>query len=47
MFGLCATLCNRKVKDTPKYKKTLHERRFMREFEENRETLTPRGVLRC
>jgi hypothetical protein len=39
MVEMRAALCNRKVKDTPKYQKTLHERRFMREIEEKRETL--------
>jgi hypothetical protein len=39
MSNMRAALWNLKVKDTPKPKKTLHKRRFMRGFEEKRETL--------
>jgi hypothetical protein len=39
MSNVHAALRNLKVKDTPKIQNALHERRFMRGFEEKRETL--------
>jgi len=45
MSNVHAALRNLKVKDTPKIQNALHERRFMRGFEEKRETLTERGQL--
>jgi hypothetical protein len=38
-FALFRDLLNINVKDTPKTRKTLHERRLLREIEEKRETL--------